>query len=61
MKTEPPNKEVSSLRLRRSLLLIPTIPPKTMDNVAPNNDTTRKPISLICGESLVIVVFECVV
>jgi hypothetical protein len=60
MNTEPPNKEVSSHRLRRSLR-IPTITPKTMDNIEPNNDTTRKLISLISGESLVITNFECIV
>jgi len=30
-----------------------------MDKVEPNKDTTRKLISLISGESLVIINFEC--
>jgi hypothetical protein len=61
MNTELVNKEVLSHRLQRSLLRIPTITPKTMNNVEPNNDTTRKLISLISGESLVIINFECAV
>jgi len=61
MNIEPPNKEISSNRLRRSLLRVPTITPKTMDNVESNNDKTIKLISLISGESLVIISFECVV
>jgi len=61
MSTELLNKEVLSHRLQRSLLRIPNITPKTMDKVEPNKDTTRKLISLISGESLVIINFECVV
>jgi hypothetical protein len=61
MNIEPPNTEVSSHRLRWSLLRIPTVTPKTMDNVESNNDKTIKLISLIFVESLVIINFECVV
>jgi len=61
MNTELLNKEVLFHRLQRSSLRVPIITPKTTDNVEPNNDTTRKLISLISGESLVIINFECVV